>query len=100
VLYGTNAYAGVINIITQKNDPNGITLRGRYGSYTTGQVESEFAYKKNALSTSGAVRYKNSSGWLFSVKGEDGKQTQFRDDDDAISASFTAEWEGLTLNSF
>lgn len=100
VLYGTNAYTGVINVITQKNKPTGAAVRGRYGSYNTGQVESEFAYKNEDLSGSGAIRYKNSDGWLFSATGEDRKQTQFRVDEDAVSASFSGQWGGLSFNSF
>lgn len=100
VLYGTNAYTGVINIITKKNQPNGVSLRGRYGSYNTGQVESEYSYKNEEFSTSGAVRYKNSDGWLFSAIGEDRRATQFRIDEDAISGSFSAQWGGFTFNSF
>jgi outer membrane receptor for ferrienterochelin and colicins len=100
VLYGTNAYSGVINIITKKKQANGATFRGRYGSYNTAQAETEFAYQSGKASVSGAMRYKNSDGWLFSAKGEDGRQTQFRNDDDAISGSFSAEWGDFSVNSF
>lgn len=38
VLYGTNAFAGVINIITQSaSETPGLELRGRYGSFDTRQ---------------------------------------------------------------
>jgi len=43
VLYGTNAFSAVINIVTKKNNANSVTLRGRYGSGNTGQTEGEFS---------------------------------------------------------
>jgi len=75
-------------------------LRGRYGSYNTGQVESEFSFKNQELSATGAVRYKNSDGWLFSAVGEDKKQSAFRYDADDISGNFWAEYKGFTVNGF
>jgi len=32
VLYGSNAFTGVINVVTKKHQDNALTLRGRYGS--------------------------------------------------------------------
>lgn len=100
VLYGTNAYSGVINIVTKKHKSNALTVRGRYGSHATGQVESEFAYKNQEFAATGGVRYQNSKGWLISAVGEDKNRSLFRSDADDISANFWAEYKGFTVNSF
>jgi outer membrane cobalamin receptor len=100
VLYGTNAFSAVINIVTKKKQDNKLLVRGRYGSFNTGQIESEFSYKNEQASISGAVRYRNSKGWLFSAIGSDGQQAQFHTDEEDMSASFYGEWQDFTLNGF
>ncbi len=100
VLYGTNAYSGVINIVTKKNKDNALTVRGRYGSYETGQVESEFSYKNQDFASTGAIRYQNSNGWLVSAIGEDKNRSQFRSDADDISANIWATYKNFTFNGF
>lgn len=42
-LYGTNAYAGIINIITHTSrDKEGLFLDGKYGSYNTNRVNAYY----------------------------------------------------------
>ncbi len=100
VLYGTNAYSGVINIVTKSAKKNALTVRGRYGSYHSGQLESEFSYKNQDFSATGAVRYQTSDGWKFSGVGEDKQPSAFRYDAADISANVWAQWQGFTLNGF
>lgn len=100
VLYGTNAFSGVINIVTQKNKENSATLRGRYGSYNTGQAEGEFAWKNSEASITGAFRHRASDGWLTSANDERKNPVSFRNNDGEISASLSAEWKDFTFNGF
>lgn len=100
VLYGTNAFAGVINIVTKKQQDDSITVRGRYGSFDTGQAETEFALKGKEASLTGAVRYKASDGWLSSATDEKGKSVNFRNNDGDVSASLYGEWQDVTFNAF
>jgi outer membrane cobalamin receptor len=100
VLYGTNAYSGVINIVTKKQQNNGAVVRGRYGSFNTGQAESEFAWKNDEASITGAVRYHTTDGWQFSAVGEDKKASQFRMNDEDFSGSFTGDYKGFSVNAF
>jgi outer membrane receptor protein involved in Fe transport len=100
-LYGTNAYTAVINIVTQKNKQTGLTVRGRYGSYQTGQVESEFAWQNDQAAITGALRYRNSEGALFSAAHDDTLQrSHFRQYEEDESASLTAQWQDFSLNGF
>lgn len=100
VLYGTNAFAGVINIVTKKQQEDSVTIRGRYGSFNTGQAETEFALKGKEASLTGAVRYKASNGWLSSALDEKGKNISFRNNDGDVSASLYGQWQDVSFNAF
>ncbi len=100
VLYGTNAFAGVINLVTKKAQQDSVTVRGRYGSFETGQVESEFSLKGENASMTGAVRYKGSKGWQSSQINERGGRDNFRNNDDDVSASLYGQWHDFTFNAF
>lgn len=98
VLYGTNAFSGVINIVTQKRKDTGLTLRGRYGSFATGQFESEFAWKDENAALTGAVRYQGSDGWLSTAIDERNNAVGFRNNADDISTSLRGDWGDFTFN--
>jgi outer membrane receptor for ferrienterochelin and colicins len=101
VLYGSNAFTGVINIVTKKAKDNSLSLRGHYGSFNTGQIESEFSWKNPEIAVSGAVRYRSSNGVLFSSADKKNRLSQFRDGDkNDVSANLLAQWQDLTLNAF
>jgi outer membrane receptor for ferrienterochelin and colicins len=104
VLYGSNAFAGVINLITLKKPDHNFTLRGRYGSFDTKQFETEASWHNETALISGAVRYRNSRGQLFStnvLKNNTISSSNFRNDnDDDVSLSLTAEWHNFSLNGF
>ena len=64
ILYGSNAMAGVINIITKKQKEEGlkINLGGSYGSYNTQKYFGTIGYKKNKLSAFASVNHDQSDG--------------------------------------
>ncbi|MGY6277727.1 TonB-dependent receptor plug domain-containing protein [Methylomonas sp. MgM2] len=100
VMYGSNAFTGVVNIVTKKHKDTSLTLRGRYGSYDTGQVESEFAWKNEEAAMTGAVRFRKSDGWLSSQIDENRESTSFRNNGEDISASLWGEWRDFTFNLY
>jgi outer membrane receptor for ferrienterochelin and colicins len=101
VLYGTNAFSAVINIVTEKNKQNSVTLRGRYGSYQTGQVESEFSWKNTQASLTGAARFRTSQGSQVTLLHDNPQQSSaFRTGESDASVSLTGEWENLSFNAF
>lgn len=100
VLYGSNAFTGVVNVVTKKHQENSLTLRGRYGSFNTGQVESEFAWKNEDAAITGAVRYHISDGWLSSAIDETKQPINFRNNGEDISASLWGEWRDFNFNLF
>ncbi len=100
VLYGTNAFSSVINIVTKKRKDNALTVRGRYGSFETGQAETEFSWKNENINISGAGRYRESRGGQFSAIDEKSNPIAFHSNDKDVSANLFAEWNDFTLNAF
>lgn len=100
VLYGSNAFSGLINIVTQKRKKTGVTLRGRYGSFDTGQEESEFAWQNDQASITGAVRHRSSNGWLNTAVDERKQPVSFRNNDGDVSASLWGEWKDFNFNLY
>jgi outer membrane receptor protein involved in Fe transport len=100
VLYGSNAFSGVINVVTKKKNANALTVRGRYGSFDTGQTEGEFAWKNTESSITGAARYSGARGWQFSAVDERNNPIAFHSNDKDVSATVTADWHDVTLNAF
>jgi len=64
ILYGSNAMAGVINIITKKQHNQGfkVNLGASYGSYNTQKYYSTIGYKKNRLSVFASVNHDHTDG--------------------------------------
>ncbi len=72
-LYGTNAYAGVINIITEANkDKNEVELAATYGSFSTKEFEASANFKiKDKGSVFLAGSFANSDGYDFNVTADE-----------------------------
>lgn len=64
LLYGSNAMGGVINIITRKNNQEGVSgnLGASYGSYNTQKYYGTIAYKNNKLSVFASVNHDQTDG--------------------------------------
>jgi len=63
-LYGSNAMAGVINIITKKQHDEGlkVNLGASYGSYNTQKYYGTVGYKKDKLSLFASVNHDQTDG--------------------------------------
>lgn len=64
ILYGSNAMAGVINIITKKQKEEGLKLNlgGSYGSYNTQKYFGTIGYKKDRVSAFASINHDQSDG--------------------------------------
>jgi outer membrane receptor protein involved in Fe transport len=64
ILYGSNAMAGVINIITKKQKEDGlkVNLGGSYGSFNTQKYFGTIGYKKDKFSAFASVNHDQSDG--------------------------------------
>lgn len=64
VLYGSNAMGGVINIITKKQNKEGLNGNARlmYGSYNTQKYMASSGYKKDKLSIFASINHDQTDG--------------------------------------
>ncbi|SDC28401.1 TonB-dependent receptor plug domain-containing protein [Williamwhitmania taraxaci] len=64
ILYGSNAMAGVVNIITKKQREDGVTLNlgAAYGSYNTQKYYGTVGYKKKKLSLFASANHDQTDG--------------------------------------
>jgi len=64
LLYGSNAMSGVINIITRKNNQEGLSgsVGASYGSYNTQKYYGTIGYKKEKLSVFASVNHDQTDG--------------------------------------
>lgn len=64
ILYGSNAMGGVINILTRKNEKEGLngSLGSSYGSFNTQKYYATLGYKKNKLSTFVSANHDQTDG--------------------------------------
>ena len=64
VLYGSNAMGGVINIITKKQQQNGLhnSAQMMYGSYNTFSAEASSGWRKDNVHINGNIGYNRSDG--------------------------------------
>ncbi|MGC9342152.1 MAG: TonB-dependent receptor [Bacteroidales bacterium] len=63
-LYGSNAFGGVINIITKKQQKDGLEANARlqYGSFNTQKYMASLGYKKNKFSVFGSFNHDRTDG--------------------------------------
>lgn len=64
ILYGSNAFGGVINIITRKQKKDGITAGGRvmYGSYNTQKYMGTAGFRKKGFSVFTSINHDRTNG--------------------------------------
>ena len=64
ILYGTNAMAGVINIITRKNGKEGLSgdIGASYGAYNTFKYYETIGFKKNKFSSFASFNHGQTDG--------------------------------------
>lgn len=100
-LYGTNAFAGVIKIITADGaDLNGVSLNAGAGSYqhthaglTAGKVFGDFN-----IAVSGS--FLNSSGFPFRLAADEEKKAGAIDyENDYLNGMLSMKYKNLTLNA-
>lgn len=64
ILYGSNAFGGVVNIITRKQQKDGFTGSGRvmYGSYNTQKYMAAAGFKKKGFSVFSSINHDHTNG--------------------------------------
>jgi outer membrane receptor protein involved in Fe transport len=92
VLYGTNAFAGVINVITKDGSEPGVTTSVGYGSFNSPMVSTQGGFSRGDLSVAAGAKYAR----------EDRSHADgaFNLGEDLRGASVLATYKRLTFTAF
>lgn len=72
VLYGSNAFAGVINLITREGGNNRLTLRAGSGSFDSARFDVGLDWHDEEQSLNASVFQFKETGWPFSAQDNSG----------------------------
>jgi outer membrane receptor for ferrienterochelin and colicins len=103
-LYGSGAYAGIVNIITKQGKSPTTTSSMQVGSFGTGSAQIATAISKKYLNITAAGYYLHSNGWDYKVRGALSDSLYPETNTPAVETSkglyVFAGYKGLTLNSY
>ncbi len=99
-LYGTNAFAGVINIVTHTGASNdNRRLQAGAGSFSTFEGSATYGRKSGAWDMFGAASLRNDDGYPYRVaKDEQGKSGEFPFENDVTNALVRVSRGDLTIS--
>jgi outer membrane receptor for ferrienterochelin and colicins len=100
VLYGTNAYIGVINIITRDAKDQNIVAQAEYGSYNTRYGEVAIGREVGDLKITAGGTVQATQGWNFNLVDEDGVQDSIPLGSFDGGGDINLEYHGLTLHNY
>lgn len=66
VLYGSNAYIGVVNIITKTSKESELTVEANGGTFNSTKMEAAWVGSINDLAVTAGVNFYKTDGWEFS----------------------------------
>lgn len=99
VLYGSNAFTGVINIITRKaEDYTSPSITTSYGSFDTKMVNGSVGYRGEEFSILTSVQVSQSDGWPFDGKDITGTFGSPKLRNDTQSLFIQSSYKDFTLN--
>jgi outer membrane receptor protein involved in Fe transport len=101
VLYGTNAFSGVVNIITRKaEEGKALELSGTYGSYNYRQADGRAAYGGEDWSVVAALKKTDIKGESVAMTDEAGVTDFLRSDEGGHGLSVLGNYKNLTVQGF
>ncbi len=99
VLYGTNAYTGVINIITKDfGEKTTGEIGTQQGSYGTSRYFASASLPGEALQVEAGVNYLKTDGWEFQTQDEARVTSSANMAEDNLGVFFRGKAKGFTLN--
>jgi len=101
VLYGTNAYSGVMNLVTRKpTKEEEASLSFRYGSFESMASEAVAGTKREDASIIAGVRSNNSNGDTFKLNDRFGNPGEISAFSDVAGSAAVLEYQRLKVNAF
>lgn len=103
VLYGTNAFSGVINIITKDpTDTKDGAVEGEVtvtaGSLGTRRTDAHIAHKTGDFSIAGSLRYFQEDGWVLDAIDETNTSGSQMMNEHNVGAHVQANYKNLNVN--
>jgi len=98
VLYGSNAYAGVINVITKAETNTRIAVKA--GSFNAKATEASTMFDQGDLKLVAGLKTFKEDGWRFEAKDEAGKPGSTLFGEDNMGAYVNAQYRNVTLSAF
>jgi outer membrane receptor for ferrienterochelin and colicins len=100
VLFGTGAYAGVVNIITYKGAAQATLARVRGGSFGGRGAATAFGGAWGDLEASGGVNFFENDGWPYESKDQKFITKRIAAKEKSVGAQARLDWGDWRLNSF
>lgn len=104
VLYGSNAYVGVVNVITKDSAEPELNVLAGTGSFGTKKLSVDGGTSLGAVQVNGGVNFLKSDGWHFADSTRTrGPNRLFGEADlgeDILSANLQLKYKGFSLSSF
>ena len=100
VLYGTNAFSGVINIITRKNIGNSFLAKAGVGSFDTKNVDLSASLAKGKLSINTDLHVLQEEGWPLEAILNPPNQSSLLFGEKHLSSHLKLEYESLSINAY
>lgn len=101
VLYGTNAYSGVINIITKvARESNSTRFSLATGSLKSISIEFSGSNNYHDISTRWGIKYFDEKGWDFTATDSKGITNSKNFGEENIGAFLSSSYQNFELNAF
>ena len=101
VLYGSNAFAGVINIITKDaKDLSDLTTKLTYGSFNTRELELSTGQQAEDFNIVAGMKMMDGDGWNFQQTDYNGVSYNFDTEPHRRGAFISADYKGFNLDFF
>ncbi len=100
VLYGTNAFTGVINVVTKREQRNSTQASVKVGQLGTTGVSFTNSVVQKDLTFSTTINYFNQKGWDFTATDQKGITKTQSYGQDNLAINISANYKNLSIRSF
>jgi outer membrane receptor for ferrienterochelin and colicins len=98
VLYGSNAFTGVINVITQNAADNNAQASVTAGSFNTKKIEATGSLQDGELELSAGLYWLKEDGWPFAATDNAGVSGSFDTGENNLGLVFTGRYGQFNFN--
>ncbi len=102
VLYGSNAFAGVVNIVTQSTEEKDRRVSLTYGSFQTKEIEAGGGHSSDEFNVMATAKITDNEGWTWrqAFAGTGPVPIAWDASETAGGLILTANWKNWTFNTF